>query len=618
MTSLLNKKRKRQLHNPRFAKDAKDDTIPVKESESPKKRRYDEDLDFNEMSINEIDSTICIRAEDFYQERSKEDGLSKGTISYVSTEETKNLFTKMSEEVMHNTSDHSENSETNDSSSSENDQLDMEEKSAKLDRKKTRDSELAEAELKTNIMEVEKYVLPSGQEIEKQNLVAPDLQITQQRISDILRVLNNFKQLGDQERGRAEYVDQLIKDIAVYYGYSEFLAEKLFHLFSVSEAIEFFEANEVARPVTIRTNTLRTRRRDLAQALINRGVNLEPVGKWSKVGLTVFDSSVPIGATPEYLAGHYMLQTASSFLPVMALAPQENERILDMASAPGGKTTYIAALMKNTGMIFSNDSSKDRIKALVANIHRLGVKNAVVSIYDGREFPSVMGGFDRVLLDAPCSGTGIISKDPSIKINKLSKDFIQLSHLQKELILAAIDSVDAKSATGGYIVYSTCSVTIEENEAVVNYALRKRPNIKLVSTGLEFGVEGFTKFRGTIFHPSLNLTRRFYPHVHNMDGFFISKFKKFSNTLSKMEGDERTGHDETINNPPKHQLPEQDIKFDDDEDKKYLEDARMRLLKKKGIKVSGNKRGKASHSGEITKDLKQKYQLPRKTIKRRP
>jgi ribosomal RNA methyltransferase Nop2 len=117
--------------------------------------------------------------------------------------------------------------------------------------------------------------------------------------------------------------------------------EKLFHLFQVSELLEFLEANETPRPVTIRTNTLKTRRRDLAQALINRGVNLDPIGKWSKVGLQVFDSPVPIGATPEYLAGHYMIQAASSFLPVMALAPREHERILDMAAAPGGKTTYI-------------------------------------------------------------------------------------------------------------------------------------------------------------------------------------------------------------------------------------------------------------------------------------
>ena len=185
------------------------------------------------------------------------------------------------------------------------------------------------------------------------------------------------------------------------------------------QAIEFFEANEVPRPVTIRTNTLRTRRRDLAQALINRGVNLEPIGKWTNVGLQVFESSVPIGATPEYLAGHYMLQAASSFLPVIALSPQPGERVLDMASAPGGKTTHMAALMQNTGVVFANDANKARVKSLTANVHRLGCKNVVVCSYDGREFPKVIGGFDRVLLDAPWSGTGVISKDASVKTNKV-------------------------------------------------------------------------------------------------------------------------------------------------------------------------------------------------------
>jgi ribosomal RNA methyltransferase Nop2 len=219
-------------------------------------------------------------------------------------------------------------------------------------------------------------------------------------------------------------MEQLKKDIAIYYGYNEFLVDKLFYLFPISEAIEFFEASEVSRPVVIRTNTLKTRRRELAQALINRGVNLEPIGKWSKVGIQIFDSSVPIGATPEYLAGHYMLQAAASFLPVMALAPQENERILDMCAAPGGKTTYIAALLKNTGSVFANDANKDRCKALIANIHRMGVKNTVVSNCDGCEFPNLIGGFDRVLLDSPCSGTGVISKDPSVKTSKVSLTFL--------------------------------------------------------------------------------------------------------------------------------------------------------------------------------------------------
>lgn len=184
--------------------------------------------------------------------------------------------------------------------------------------------------------------------------------------------MNDFKHLRDPTRSRTEYTDLLTKDVANYYGYSEELAEKLLELFPVSEAIDFFEANEVPRPVTIRTNSLKTRRRDLAQALIGRGINLEPLGAWSKVGLQIFEAPVPVGATPEYLAGHYMLQAASSMLPVMALSPQPNEKVLDMCSAPGGKTTYMAALMKNTGCVFANDATKDRLKSLKANIHRLG------------------------------------------------------------------------------------------------------------------------------------------------------------------------------------------------------------------------------------------------------
>ncbi|KAI9003911.1 NOL1/NOP2/sun family-domain-containing protein [Hyaloraphidium curvatum] len=439
--------------------------------------------------------------------------------------------------------------------------------------------------LQTNISETQKFVLPSGQEIEKDTLVAPDLALVQQRIQDVIRVLGNFKELRDPDRPRTDYLEQLLKDLALYYGYSDFMVEKLFHLFTPPEAVAFFEANEVPRPVVIRTNTLRTRRRDLVQALINRGVNLDSVGKWSKVGLQVFESSVPIGATPEYMAGHYILQAASSFLPVMALAPQENERILDMCSAPGGKVTYMAALMKNTGMVFANDANRDRCRGLVANIHRMGVTNTSVSNYDAREFPKVIGGFDRVLLDAPCSGTGVISKDPSVKTSKTEQDFQMLSHLQKQLILAAIDSVDANSKSGGYIVYSTCSVTVEENEDVVDYALKKRPNVKLVPTGLEFGKEGFTSFRGKTFAPSLSLTRRYYPHVNNMDGFFVAKLRKLSNkipkhadvqTLAAVEDPQPLQKEKKKSAKKAVPEVEAEVSFNDEEDQKYIEQHRKK------------------------------------------
>lgn len=255
-------------------------------------------------------------------------------------------------------------------------------------------------------------------DIEKERLLPPDIQLIKERMGDVIYVLSDFKNRRDQDRPRSEYIRILKNDFCSYYNYNEFLMGKFMDLFQVGELKEFLEASETPRPVTIRTNRLKRKRRDLAQALINRGVNLDSV-KWSEVGLIVYDSQVPIGATPEYLAGHYMLQGAASLLPVMALAPQVNEKILDMCAAPGGKTTHIAAIMKNTGTIFANDIHKDRAKAIVANLHRLGVINTIVCSHDAKNFPTIMTGFDRILLDAPCSGTGVIAKDPSVKTNKV-------------------------------------------------------------------------------------------------------------------------------------------------------------------------------------------------------
>ncbi|KAL4616755.1 putative 28S rRNA (cytosine(4447)-C(5))-methyltransferase [Arapaima gigas] len=391
--------------------------------------------------------------------------------------------------------------------------------------------------VQANIVEADGFRLPGKEEREKEGILPLDLKTIYQRIKDNVEVLSDFKNRREDGKDRTEYLSLLKKDLCTYYSYNAFLIEKFLDIFPLSELIDFLEANEIQRPVTIRTNTLKTRRRDLAQALINRGVNLDPLGKWSKVGLVIFDSSVPIGATPEYLAGHYMLQGASSLLPVMALSPQEGETVLDMSAAPGGKTTYIAQLMKNTGVILANDANAERLKSVVGNIHRLGVTNTITCNYDGRMFPKVMGGFDRVLLDAPCSGTGVISKDPAVKTSKDEADINRCAHLQKELILSAIDSLNAESATGGYLVYCTCSIMVEENEWVVDYALKKR-NVKLVPTGLDFGKEGFTRFKERRFHPSLHLTRRFYPHSHNMDGFFVAKLKKFSNAVPPKPVDE--------------------------------------------------------------------------------
>lgn len=426
-------------------------------------------------------------------------------------------------------SESDENSDDDDIDDDDDDLLPIEKANKRLRIKKEKDAQMADDELAETVAHHEVFQFPEDA-VEDDADKTVTLQDIQQRIKDVTLVLSEFAKYRQADRSRQDYVELLRKDLCLYYSYNEFLMEKLMDIFTLNDLMEYLEASEVQRPITIRTNSLKTRRRDLAAALIGRGVNLDPLGKWTKVGLVVYSSSVPLGATPEYLAGHYMIQGASSLLPVMALAPQENERVLDMCAAPGGKSSHIAALMKNTGVLFSNDANKERIKAVVGNFHRLGVVNSIVSHEDGCKFGNIMTGFDRILLDAPCTGTGVVAKDPSVKTTKAETDIQRCYNLQRKLLLNAIDCLSAKSATGGYLVYSTCSILPEENEWVVDYALRKR-NVKLVPTGLDFGTEGFVNYRQFRFHPSMKHTRRYYPHTHNMDGFFVAKLKKFSDVI---------------------------------------------------------------------------------------
>eukprot|EP00957_Ditylum_brightwellii_P123702 9430987-Ditylum_brightwellii.AAC.1 len=184
------------------------------------------------------------------------------------------------------------------------------------------------------------YHLPTVEELEEADAdrVVPPTEL-KSRIDDILEVLADFKSRREEGRSRSEYVAQLSSDMSELFGYLPELVEYFLSMFGPSETLEFLEASDKPRPLVVRVNTLKARRKDLASSLMKRGVSLDPLAPWSKVGLKIYESPVPIGATPEYLAGHYMLQSAASMCPVMALAPKPNERVLDMSSAPGGRTT---------------------------------------------------------------------------------------------------------------------------------------------------------------------------------------------------------------------------------------------------------------------------------------
>lgn len=301
--------------------------------------------------------------------------------------------------------------------------------------------------------------------------------------------------------------------------YNEFLLDKFKQLFSKQELEAFLDANERQRPTVLRVNTLLTRRKDLAYALSQRKVECGNLD-WTDTAIVAFKSDVPLGATPEYLAGHYMIQGANSMLPVLNLKIKEGMKVVDLCAAPGGKSTHIGAILGNTGVLYSNDINKERISSLKCNLSRMGIQNAIISNMDALKFN--VGKVDRVLLDAPCSGTGVISKDPSVKTSKSLESIKEVVKLQRKLILHAFDMLKPE----GIMVYSTCSVLVEENEGVLDYLLSQRKNAKIIDLDVSVGKEGFAKFRREDYNGSVSKARRIYPHVHNMDGFFYSRILK--------------------------------------------------------------------------------------------
>ena len=166
-----------------------------------------------------------------------------------------------------------------------------------------------------------------------------------------------------------------------------------------------------------------------------------------------------------------------------------------------------------------------------------------------------------------------------------------MSDLQKDMLLHAIDAVDANSPTGGVIVYATCSVTIDENEAVVAYALRKRRNVRIESAGLAFGDEGFTRFRGKNFGPEMKLCRRYWGHKHNLDGFFVCRLRKFSNEIPVVKDDTESEVDEeTEEGVPDEGGDVVDVEgekslWNEEEDQIYIEESRRKQLRRKGKKI---------------------------------
>ena len=263
----------------------------------------------------------------------------------------------------------------------------------------------------------------------------------------------------------------------------------------------------------IRVNTLKTNAKELKERLEKGGWKLEEV-PWYKNAF--FVEAEEISKTLEYFLGYYFIQDASSLIPPLVLNPSPTDSVLDLCAAPGSKTTFMAELMQNKGLIVAIDIDTKRLKALAFNLQKIGITNTIVFRHDGRKALNME--FDKILVDAPCTGTG------TTNLCFWSKKVIErLSRLQKSLL----ESASKMLREDGSIVYSTCSIDPEENEAVIDYAINQL-NLKVEKVhlaGLKYR-EGLTKYAGMSFAEEVKDCIRIYPFDNQTEGFFVCKLKK--------------------------------------------------------------------------------------------
>lgn len=300
--------------------------------------------------------------------------------------------------------------------------------------------------------------------------------------------------------------------LAKKYGYGEWLVARFLQY--VPDVEKFLEKMERPPSQYIRVNTLKTSRNDLVKRLAAKGFEL--AGTDLDEVLKVEKAPLATGATTEYLLGHYYIQDLSSCMAVEALGAQEGDSVLDMAAAPGGKTTHIAQRMGNTGSIVALEPSERRARSMVFNMDRLGVINTCVRKIDGLRARE-LGTFDRVLLDAPCSCEGVIAKDPSRKTSHTPEDVDYCSARQEQMLEAAVRA----AKPGGIVVYSTCSFAPEENEAVIESVVEKT-GARVEPFG--HGNPGLDSFGDQEYAHGKD-ARRFYPHIHDTTGFFVARLR---------------------------------------------------------------------------------------------
>ncbi len=281
------------------------------------------------------------------------------------------------------------------------------------------------------------------------------------------------------------------------------------------------------RPTTLRVNSLKIDEDRLALVFKEEGLSVQKYRSIPGAFILIGNSQLKhLTSLQSYREGYFYVQSLSSMLPPLALDPRPKESILDMAAAPGSKTTQMAAVMENAGSITALDSNQARIYKLLANLKTQGIENTTVTRTDARFFwRKHSEEFDRVLLDAPCTGDGrFSSKDKDSFADWSLEEIERKRFLQRSLIFSAVNCL----RPGGVLVYSTCTLSPEENEGIIDFALEKfkdRLRVEELPLHLPNFCPPVVRFGDRSFHPMIKRAVRIYPD-ERFEGFFICRLRK--------------------------------------------------------------------------------------------
>jgi len=324
-----------------------------------------------------------------------------------------------------------------------------------------------------------------------------------------------------------------------YYEPKPALFERMKLLLKDSDDVKrFFEVSKTQPKKSIRVNTLKISPDDLIKRLKDKSWNIiQPFKNYPEI-IQILSQLEPgeLGKTEEHLLGYYYVQEITSMMPILALQPKENDIMLDLCAAPGSKTTQAAATMKNNGTIIANDLNIGRISILSANLERLGATNTIITRHDGLELCNRLKKlnmkFDKILVDAPCSGEGNIRCSPRTYLEWSEGMLRRFGSKDKKLASTALELLKVE----GVMVYSTCTHSPEENEEVIQHLIDNY-DIEIQEINLPLNTRpGIMEWDGKKLNPEIKKAVRIYHHDNDMEGFFLCKLRKIS---EEKKGDEK-------------------------------------------------------------------------------